>query len=208
MELKVPSYSQEIHAGEYPQYDGGGEAWCSPTSNSMIVASWGRGPTPSDYAYVYNDYSNVVDPWVDYAAHYVYDYHYQGAGNWPFNAAYAAHFDLDTFVTQLRSLNEAEQFIKAGIPLVASLAANPNELTGFLLPKGTNGHLLTIVGFDKNGNVISNDPAATSDATVRHVYNRAEFEKAWLTSTGGIVYVIHPASVPLPPEAVPSQPNW
>jgi hypothetical protein len=29
--LNVPQYSQEIHAGEYPQFDGGGEAWCSPT---------------------------------------------------------------------------------------------------------------------------------------------------------------------------------
>src|SRR5438105_3066736 len=32
MELSVPRYSKEIHAGEFPQYDGGGEAWCSPTS--------------------------------------------------------------------------------------------------------------------------------------------------------------------------------
>jgi hypothetical protein len=43
---------------------------------------------------------------------------------------------------------------------------------------------------------------------VRHVYDRAQFEKAWLKATGGIVYVIHPSSVPLPPPAVPSQPNW
>ncbi len=208
IELAVPRYSQEVHAGEYPQFDGGGEAWCSPTSTSMIVAYWGRGPSPGDYDYVYTDYPNVIDPWVDYAARFVYDYHYQGAGNWPFNTAYAAHFGLEGFVTQLRSLNEAEQFIKAGIPLVASLASNPNKLTGFLFDKGTNGHLLTIIGFDAAGNVISNDPASTSDATVRHVYDRAEFERAWLTATGGIVYAIHPASVPLPPAAVPSQPNW
>ena len=30
------------------------------------------------------------DPWVDFTARAVYDYHYNGAGNWPFNAAYAA----------------------------------------------------------------------------------------------------------------------
>ena len=110
-------------------------------------------------------------------------------------------------MTQLRSLNEAEQFVKAGIPLVASIAFEPNKLGGFLF-RGTDGHLLTIVGFDKAGNVISNDPASTSDATVRHVYDRADFEKAWLHATGGIGYVIHPASVPLPPPAVPAQPNW
>ncbi|MEU1168080.1 peptidase C39 family protein, partial [Streptomyces sp. NPDC005921] len=32
-ELKVPRYSQEIHKGQYPEYDNGGEAWCSPTSD-------------------------------------------------------------------------------------------------------------------------------------------------------------------------------
>jgi Peptidase_C39 like family len=207
IELAVPRFSQEIHTGEYPQFDGGGEAWCSPTSTSMILAYWNRGPSPADYAYVQSDYPSVVDPWVDFAARATYDYHYQGAGNWPFNTAYAASYGLEAEVTQLRSLNEAEQFVKAGIPLVASIAFEPNKLDGFLF-RGTDGHLLTIVGFDAAGNVISNDPASTSDATVRHVYDRAQFEKAWLHATGGIVYVIHPASVPLPPAAIPSQPNW
>jgi hypothetical protein len=207
IELPVPRFSQEIHTGEYPRFDGGGEAWCSPTSTSMILAYWNRGPAPADYAYVQSDYPNVVDPWVDFAARSTFDYHYDGAGNWPFNTAYAAGYGLEAEVTQLRSLNEAEQFIKAGIPLVASIAFEPNKLGGFLF-RGTDGHLLTIIGFDQAGNVISNDPASTSDATVRHVYDRAEFEKAWLHATGGIVYVIHPASVPLPAPPVPSQPNW
>jgi hypothetical protein len=195
--LPVPSFSQEIHAGQYPQYDSGGEAWCSPTSTSMVVSYWGAGPSSSDYAYVLNDYPGTPDPWVDYAARYVYDYHYNGAGNWPFNTAYAGRFGLDGEVTQLHSLQEAEQFIKAGIPLVASIAFSSNKLDGFLF-KSTSGHLLVIVGFTKDGNPIVNDPAATSDATVQRVYDRAQFEQDWMTSTGGIVYVIHPPSVALP----------
>ena len=79
------------------------------------------------------------------------------------------------------------------------MAANPNKLTGFLFDKGTNGHLLVIVGFTASGNVVVNDPAATSDATVQRVYDRAEFERTWLPASGGIVYVMRPASVPLPP---------
>jgi Peptidase_C39 like family len=204
VDLHVPSYSQEIHAGEYPQFDGGGEAWCSPTSTSMVVAYWGKGPSRNDYSYVYRDYPNVVDPWIDYAARYTFDYHYHGAGNWPFNTAYAAHFGLESEVTQLHSLAEAEQFIKAGIPLVASIAFEPNKLDGFLF-RGTDGHLLVIGGFTAEGNVISYDPASSSDATVRHVYDRAQFEKAWMAATGGIVYVIHPASVALPPSLLG---NW
>src|SRR5436305_4946082 len=160
----------------------------------MVVAYWGRGPSRSDYGYVLRDYPGIADPWIDYAARYTFDYHYQGAGNWPFNMAYAAHFGLASEVTQLRSLSEAEQFIKAGIPLVASIAFRPNKLDGFLF-RSTAGHLLTIVGFTADGDVISNDPASTSDATVQHIYGRAEFEKNWLASTGGVVYIIHPDSV-------------
>ena len=37
-ELAVPSSSQMIHKGEFPQWGGGGEAWCSPTS----PATWSR----------------------------------------------------------------------------------------------------------------------------------------------------------------------
>jgi hypothetical protein len=202
--LPVPAYSQEIHAGEYPQYDSGGEAWCSPTSTSMVVAYWQTGPTPSDYAYVLGDYPATADPWVDFAARHTFDYHYNGAGNWPFNVAYAGNFGLDGEVTQLHSLAEAEQFIKAGVPLVASIAFSSNKLDGFLF-KSTGGHLLVIVGFEQNGNPIVNDPAASSDAAVQRTYDRAQFERNWMTSTGGIVYVIHPASVPLPPSP---QGNW
>jgi Peptidase_C39 like family len=198
VELAVPRYSQETHIGEYPQFDNGGEAWCSPTSTSMVVAYWGKGPTASDYAYVSGDYPSQPDPWVDYAARYVFDYHYDGAGNWPFNTAYAAHFGLESEVTQLHSLAEAEQFIKAGIPLVASIAFNSGKLDGFFF-KSTNGHLMVIVGFTADGNPIVNDPASPDDPSVRHVYDRAQFEEAWMSATGGIVYVIHPSSVPLPP---------
>src|SRR4030095_16217250 len=118
VDLDVPLYSQEIHAGEYPQFDNGGEAWCSPTSTSMVLAYWGSGPTSGDYGWVDPAFD---DPWVDHAARYNFDYHYDGAGNWPFNTAYAAHWGLDGFVTQLHSLTEAEQFIAAGLPLLASI---------------------------------------------------------------------------------------
>ena len=199
--LDVPKYSQEIHAGEYPQWDGGGEAWCSPTSTSMVLAYWNTGPTPADYAWVEESYA---DPWVDYAARHTYDYNYQGAGNWPFNTAYAGRYGLDGFVTRLRSLNEAEAFIAAGIPLVASAAFKKNEIPG--AGYSTNGHLLVIVGFTSTGDVVMNDPFAATNDDVRKVFGRAEFEAAWLNTSRGVVYVIHPSGVSLPP--APAQANW
>jgi hypothetical protein len=203
IELKVPRFSQEIHKGQYPQWDGGGEAWCSPTSTSMVVAYHGRGPSRRDYAWVDPSY---VDPWVDYAARNTYDYAYEGAGNWPFNTAYAGRFHLDGFITRLRSLTELEQFIKARIPVVTSQSFKAADLPG--AGYSTNGHLMVIIGFTKTGDVIANDPASPSNAAVRRVYPRGAFEKVWQRSTGGISYIIHPRSRPLPANVPGLTPNW
>ena len=53
-----------------------------------------------------------------------------GAGNWPFNTAYAANLTGDAFVTRLTSLREAERFIAAGIPLAASISFSRGQLDG------------------------------------------------------------------------------
>ena len=205
VDLGVPQYSQEIHHGDFPQYDNGGEAWCSPTSTSMVVAYWTQktghnySPTPSEYSWVTAALPSPPhqDPWVDFTAREVYDYHYNGAGNWPFNAAYAASRGLVGDVTQLHNLAEAEPFLKAGIPLVASVAWNSNKLDGGI--KSTNGHLLVIEGFSADGTkVIVNDPASDTNAQVKHFYDREQFERAWIPASGGIVYLIRPAGWPTP----------
>jgi hypothetical protein len=211
--LEVPAYSQEIHVGEYPQFNGGGEAWCSPTSTAMVLAYWQRvldderfGPSPTDYAQVDPAYD---DPQVDYAAANTYDWNYDGTGNWSFNTAYAGRFGLESFVTRLRSLTEAERFIEAGIPLVASVSFGKDELTG--AGYGTSGHLLVIVGFTDSGDVVVNDPAShliSSNDQVRTTYDRTEFESVWVPRSGGTAYVIHPSAYPLPPEQTPAEPNW
>jgi hypothetical protein len=43
--------------------------------------------------------------------------------------------------------------------------------------------------------VIANDPASPSDARVRHVYRRDQFERDWLNASNGIVYVIKPDKI-------------
>ena len=57
--------------------------------------------------------------------------------------------------------------------------------------------------------MIVNDPAShlAEQRAVRTVYDRAEFENVWIPKSGGIVYVIHPASVPLPTNVSPEH-NW
>ncbi|GAA1362012.1 peptidase C39 family protein [Streptomyces beijiangensis] len=200
-ELDVPRFSQNVHAGQYPEYDNGGEAWCSPTSSAMIIKYWGRGPTAADLAWVDPSY---IDPEVDHAARFTYDYQYEGCGNWPFNAAYAATYkDMSAVVTRLSSLNDLETLIRAGIPAITSQSFLKTELTG--AGYGTSGHLMTVVGFTADGDVIANDPASPNDAAVRHVYKRAEWENIWLrtkrynasggvsSGTGGVCYLYWPA---------------
>ncbi|MGW0612321.1 peptidase C39 family protein [Streptomyces sp. NPDC002788] len=200
-ELIVPRYSQEIHTGRYPEYDNGGEAWCSPTSSQMIIEYWGGRLTPGQLAWVDPSYT---DPQVCHAARFTYDHQYAGCGNWPFNAAYAATFkDLQAVVTRLGSLTDLEELIAAGIPAITSQSFLKEELTG--AGYGTAGHLMTVIGFTAEGDVIANDPASESNAAVRRVYRRREFENVWLrtkrynasgkvvSGTGGVCYLYFPA---------------
>ncbi|MFE2293201.1 peptidase C39 family protein [Streptomyces sp. NPDC059452] len=199
-ELRVPRYSQNVHIGQYPEYDNGGEAWCSPTSSQMIVEYWGRKPTAEDLAWVR---PGLPDPQVCHAARHTYDYAYGGCGNWPFNAAYAATYrDLNAVVTRLGSLTDLERLVHAGIPVITSQSFLEEELTG--AGYGTAGHLMTVVGFTPEGDVIANDPAAPDNEAVRRVYRRREWENVWLrtkrydasgrvrSGTGGVCYVYWP----------------
>ncbi|MEV0935689.1 peptidase C39 family protein [Streptomyces phaeochromogenes] len=200
-ELTVPRYSQEIHAGQYPEYDNGGEAWCSPTSSQMIIEYWGRKPTAADLAWVKPEYA---DPQVCHAARFTFDHQYNGCGNWPFNAAYAATYkDLQGVVTRLGSLADLETLIAAGIPAITSQSFLKTELTG--AGYGTAGHLMTVIGFTADGDVIANDPASPDNSAVRRVYKRREWENIWLrtkrynasgavvSGTGGVCYLYFPA---------------
>jgi hypothetical protein len=197
--LDVPRYSQMVHRGEFPQFGGGGEAWCSPTSTAMVLGYYGRLPSPKSYAWV----GSGPDPWVDEVARRTYDHAYEGTGNWPFNTAYAASRGLSAFVTRLRSLAEAESLVAAGIPVIGSVSFPAGALSGAPI-SSTSGHLLVIVGFTASGDVVVNDPAASSSAGVRRTYQRGQLEAAWLRGSGGTAYVIHDAAHPLP--ASPG--NW
>jgi Peptidase_C39 like family len=204
-ELPVPRFSQNIHIGEYPQYGGGGEAWCSPTSTEMVVEYWGRGPSAEDLAWVDPSYQ---DPSVDHAARFTYDKDYDGTGNWPFNTAYASTFGLSGHITRLSSLQDIEKYILAGVPVITSQSFLASELDG--AGYGTAGHLMVIIGFTENGDVIANDPASSSNDEVRNIYKREQFETIWLRTkrrnasggisggSGGIAYIIAPQGKRLP----------
>ena len=169
--INVPECSQMV-------YPDGGEVWCSPTSTSMVLS-------------YLDEYTGACEPRVRAAVAGVYDWIYDGHGNWPFNTAYAYSQGYESYVARFTSLGKVEEFVAAGMPVVVSFAWDKGDLTGSAIPS-SNGHLAVIVGFDAEGNPILNDPAAASNEDVRRTYLRSEFEPLWLETSGGTVYLIYP----------------
>ncbi|XGX81016.1 hypothetical protein LQK93_03867 [Terrabacter sp. BE26] len=203
LEVPVPAHSQRLHVDSFPHWDDGGQSWCSPTSTTMILAHWGLAPSAAESAWVGHD----TDPEVVHGVRRVFDRDYGGAGNWSFNTAYAGARGLRAYVTRLRDLTEVEAFLAAGVPLVLSVTFREEELDG--AGYSTKGHLLVVVGFTPDGDVISNDPNShrvADNEQVRTVYRRDQFEKVWLGTDGGLAYVMHPRNVALP--TAPAEANW
>jgi hypothetical protein len=180
--LNVPQCSQMVYAD-------GGEVWCSPTATSMVLGYWENDTGP-------------CEPRVRAAVAGVYDWLYDGHGNWPFNTAYAATHstttaNLEGYVARFTRLAQVEPWIAAGVPVVISYPWKKSELTGAPIPS-SNGHLAVIVGFDAAGNPIVNDPAAASDNAVQRTYLRSELESLWLENSGGTVYLIYPSGRTVP----------
>lgn len=192
--LAVPQRSQMLPEYKGQAYGGGGEVWCSPTSTSMVMAYWGSVLK-----------QEALNQTVPNAAKGTYDFTYDGTGNWPFNTAYAASFGLHAFVTRMYSLSQIEQWIKVGVPIVISIAYKSGQLPGSPIPS-TNGHLLVVRGFAANGDVITNDPAAASNAQVQITYPRSTFESLWQHGSNGIAYVIYPENWKTP--AVNALGSW
>jgi len=169
--LAVPECSQMV-------YPDGGNVWCSPTSTAMVVSYW-------------ENYTGPCEPAVRAAVAGIYDWIYDGTGNWPFNTAYAATHGLQASVRRFSSMDEIEGWVAQGVPVVFSFAWNKGDLTGAAVGSSS-GHLSVVVGFDASGNPIVNDPAAASDGEVQRTYLRSELEAVWLGASGGTVYLIKP----------------
>jgi hypothetical protein len=171
---------------DYPE---GARNWCSPTSTSMILDFWSEKLSRPE-----------LSVGVREAAKAIYDPHWPGTGNWPFNTAFAGSFPgLRAYVTQLTDLSELEAWTEAGFPVATSVSYN--LLKG--LNKSGSGHLIVAVGFDEKGDIIVNDPGTRLD-NVRRTFDRELFRKAWAYS-GNTVYLIHPEGAKIPP---PTHGHW
>ena len=164
----------------------------------MVLGYYDALPAPATYAWVG---AGHPDPWVDQAARMTYDAAYEGTGNWPFNTAYAASLAGHAFVTRLEDLREAERYIAAGIPLVASISfgeRRADRRPDLRRPPAT---CSSSSASPSPATWSSTTPPPQSRSGVRRTYDRAQLEAAWLRGSGGTVYVIHDDAHPLPDAA-------
>lgn len=165
-DLDVPRYSQ------LEQDPGVAQEICSPTSLTMVLNYWGKAKSVAE---VYNG---------------VRDAETGIFGSWPLNTAYAGALGFDAYVDRFYSLEQLQNEIAHGRPVVISIRFGPGQLDNAPIGAST-GHLLVVRGFTPQGDVIVNDPIAPSSSTVRRVYKRDQIAKVWLDS-GGIAYIVRP----------------
>ncbi len=164
--LDVPRRSQVVEAKDPGSI-------CSPTSLSMVLEFHGVRKTTRE----------VCDG--------VYDRAEKIYGNWPLNTAYA-HKALggEAHVARLGGLEEIEEEIAAGRPVVLSHRWDRGDLDGAPIAS-SDGHLIVVVGFTAEGDVVVNDPAAKPDG-VRRTYKRRQLWTTFLERGAGIVYFVRP----------------
>ena len=177
--IDVPLRSQ----ADYPE---GITQWCSPTSLTMVLAHHGQALRRPD---LQHDVRQV--------AHAVFDPSWPGTGNWSFNVAFAGtQPGLRAFAARLPDFDTLEAWIRRDIPVITSVSLA--LLRGKPYPEKGDGHLIVVVGFDSNGDVVINDPGVRMDR-VRQTVPLATFLRAWAYSKN-TVYLVYPeASVKLDP---------
>jgi len=165
LELDVPRRSQ---------YVGDERGWCSPASLSMVHAFFG------------------CDLDVATTARAVFDYAYNGTGNWAFNVAFSGALGLQAVVAYLRNFDQARRLLELDVPVILSYSWRSGELPGAPLAH-SDGHMAVLRGFDRDGNCLLNDPAHEA---VRVTYPRQELEHIWLRNKG-VSYIVAPRELSL-----------
>jgi len=145
---------------------------CSPTSLAMVLAYRG------------------VERSVAEVAGVCLDEDFDLYGNWPRNVQAAAGLGVDGYLTRVGTMAQAEAYLRAGQPIIASIQVErEGELRGAPY-KATAGHLIVLTGLTAAGDFYVNDPAAGTPETGMLVYRRDDLRNVWLARTKGTAYIL------------------
>lgn len=145
---------------------------CSPTSVCAVMEYFGEKAATEKFA------------------EEIYDEEYGIFGVWWRAVQGAAAHGFSGSVRHFKSLYEAYEFIKEGIPVICCISYEKGELKGSHTER-SDGHVITLCGFTKDGMAVCSDSAAPEGFGLTR-YRLEEFRKAWLYSGGGIGYIITP----------------
>lgn len=143
---------------------------CGPTSLAMILESHGiKTPTADVAKSSYDKFNDLY-------------------GNWPYLVAAASEYGLKGEVQYFTSLDGLKEEIMKGCPVLVGILYKKGERSNadFLPFTSKAGHMLVVTGFDKDGNVLVNDPAAPDAASGITVFKKEEFIKAWIDGGLGV----------------------
>lgn len=147
---------------------------CSPTSLSMVMEYYGFFESTLKVAEACYDSSTDI------------------YGNWPRNISGAYALGVPGYLTRFDNWTAVQNHIADNRPVIASIRFDKEGLIRAAPYKRTDGHLIVICGFDEDGNVHVNDPAAKGPDDGSLVYARDELEEAWFGGSGGVAYVLLP----------------
>jgi hypothetical protein len=142
---------------------------CSPTCVAMVLDFWRRPVGLEPLA------AEIFHPGAD-----LY-------GVWPAAIAAAGRRGLAGYLLRFPDWSAAQWCLARGLPIIASIRYAAGELTGAAVPQ-TPGHLIVLTGWDGD-EVLANDPAAPTAATVPRRYRLTELQHIWLDRTA-VGYVL------------------
>jgi hypothetical protein len=148
---------------------------CSPTCVAMLLDFWRRPVGLEPLA------AEIFHPGVD-----LY-------GVWPAAVAAAGRRGLAGYLLRFPDWNAARWCLSRGLPVIASVRYAAGELTGAAVAQ-TPGHLIVLTGWDGD-EVLVNDPAAPTAATVPRRYRLDELQHIWLDRTA-VGYVLFAPKTP------------
>jgi hypothetical protein len=143
---------------------------CSPSSVTMVLNYYGR------------DFSHLE------VSELVYDETNDIYGNWLYNVQAAYLLGMKkTWVGRHSSFAELMPELSEGKPVVISIAVKEGQHLSGAPYAQTEGHLITVRGFDGKGHVLVNDPAGNDISDGMIAYDIEELTAVW-TGHQGVAY--------------------